>query len=309
MSTQRKKVVKKKRKKKQKKVKPTSIGKKILMEGVKHGEFSLTSSGVTDLLRKICNDFNNHSEEAYFPCGIIFSQFLINYYIMVKKTESQINDAKLRHVRKVQSISASHDVKKFSSHIIRVTRRHFGLMENIVKVKRNKAAIGREQGKNVDDPGIYLFLPFFFNLDQMEAISSGDYRMVDGPVGRNHFCLAIVDVLYGQLIFMDSAHLFNYYSIFKDILGSWVNSRVFKETFGTYDTFEESGNWIFNTFKIESQAHQTEPLCPFYLLLYAILYSEPKSVSEIYEDKRCCDKFIKNEFAKEQMAILRKLRK
>jgi hypothetical protein len=231
---------------------------------------------------------------------------LVNNYIAINNGVKKNNlDSTMDLDSRVDCLKAEDRIR---SNVIDIDKRCVRCFDDVKKIydaKVNIAKNKRLNGKNIEDPAVFLYLPFFLNLDQCTALINGNYKIVKGDEAVNHYFLGIVDVIYGQLYLLDSLHIEGMYEIFEKIISTWTLSKSYRTKFGTLAE-EDFNYWEYRVF---GRKHQKDSFCSYYLPLYVEKFARPENVNSICESPECTDEYIMKTYAGKCQDRLKRLMK
>lgn len=258
----------------------------------------LKNSEIDTLIKSICIQFNQKSNNIYYPMDCLFSERMFNFKYKEVQLEQIFNKKNISNDKMVDYIYSVGNDNKIDPQNCTIINEEISLQESILN--RTKSAFesiceAKKQKEN-SNTSIYLICPVLVELersnDLMNKISKKTTN-VNSDKKVNHFILMIIDPINKIFYFMDSMNIQYILDLWTIIMNDWLECDKFKELFS-----KSEQEWTRISFDDNTIHQQSNCLCSFYILLYTTLFCKGINIDDIMNNKNCNDEYVQRIFCK-----------
>lgn len=142
-----------------------------------------------------------------------------------------------------------------------------------------------------------IIIPVLSHTQTIEKIHNGIYNVPfkeKTTISEKHWTLAIIYPKQYRIEFYDSLKISSLSKFWKDVFTVWFKCDIMKKAFD----LDIEKDITFKTLSNESIHQHGSVNCVYFTCLYVHLFYFNKTMSEIDNDKKCSEEYIKNKYEK-----------
>jgi len=265
----------------------------------------LKNSEIDTLIKSVCIQFNQKSNNIYYPMDCLFSERMFNFKYKEVQLEQILTKKNISNDKMIDYIFSIGNDNKKDTENCDIINEEICLQESIIN--RTKTAFRticelKKKKKENSNTSIYLICPVLVELErsndllkkipQKTTIMNSDKKV-------NHFILIIIDPIHKIFYFMDSMNIQYILDLWTIIINDWLECDKFKETIGSFSNSElTQQEWTRISFDDNIIHQQSNNLCSFYILLYTTLFCKGINIDSIINNEYCNDEYVQRIFCK-----------